>query len=165
MGRSEKTRGLPQQPRAFLPAANGAHDRQFLRGARIREVQARSCPQVHGEHGASAHQEFEERLLGWAHAQVAHDLFTRAASSPTTCGSKGLSRFAILRTWETSSTLTREAFSARTDLRKKQTLHHLNMARPTGVARRVRSITELVRPSKKFVGSAVLHDGRDDLSR
>ena len=44
------------------------------------------------------------------------------------------SRGAILGTWETSSTLTREAFSARTDLRKKQTLHHLNMARPTGVA-------------------------------
>ena len=72
MRRSEETRGLPQQPRAFLPAANGAHDRQLLRGARMREVQARSFPQVHGEHGASAHQEFEERLLGWAHSQVAH---------------------------------------------------------------------------------------------
>ena len=41
----------------------------------MREAQARSCPQVHGEHGASAHQEFEERLLGWAHAQVAHRSF------------------------------------------------------------------------------------------
>ena len=73
-------------------------------------------------------------------------------------------RGAILGTLQTFSTLTREALTARTGLRKKQTLHHVNMARPTGVVSAREAHHGVGQALQEVRGSAVLHDGRDHLS-
>ena len=102
------------------PSGQGAHDRQFLRGARMREVQARGFLQVHGEHGALVHQEFEGRVLSWAHAWVAPRYLryaARTASSPMTMEREALPGLLRVRSVRepTTGTSTREPsrFTAR----------------------------------------------------
>ena len=58
-------------------------------GARMREVSARGCPPVRLEHGAPAHQEFEERVLCWAFAQVALSLCYECADDAGTIAVEG----------------------------------------------------------------------------
>ena len=63
----------------------------------MREEQAQGFPQVHCEHGAPVHREFEGRVLGWAHARVALRSLryaARAARTTTTRGSRSSSRYA-----------------------------------------------------------------------